>query len=418
MPDAFETQLRDSELADELRDYFRETSSTRRPPERRSTGARATSLHRRYLIEAVAAVGLAVVLVLGLWSASRGLDHRGGQQTTPTAPASAVAPAPTVNPQLLFERPAQPRIDSAAEIWDLPVAGGPARLIDTLGNGSSGPVLARLIAAGRRFVVTSDGNQVMSVADLSSGTSRVLAIGRVTSGALDPSQTSLAIRVFHGRGPADLDIVNLADMTVTRLRQMPLTAAMSPYRWLSDGIHAEDEDFSTGATRLVGPYVVDPRNGAISSALPSSDNGDYSQDGRVEAVTHLDAAGLPDAISVSVTGGSPHTVYTAAKGRVASVLAVSDDGSLLITDALANQTPAMNESQVVPTLLLITDGAQTRVDTGGTLLDGAVALPGHDFVIQVKTDGGTELRRVPPAGRFTVISGLPVDFGQLLGIAG
>jgi hypothetical protein len=245
----------------------------------------------------------------------------------------------------------------------------------------------------------------------------VLDIGRVTPGALDPSQTRLAIHVFHGSGPVDLDIVNLADATVTRLRQMPLRAAMCPYRWLSDGIHAADEDFSVGSARVLGNYVLDPRSGAISSALPSTDNGDYSQDGRAEAITHLNASGLPDAISLSIAGSTPQTVYTAARGHDVSVIAVSDDGSLLINDDLANASPAANESQVVPTILLITDGRQTPVDSGGAFLDGAVALPGHDFVIQVKTGAGTQLRRVQPAGPTTVIFALPVNFGQLIGIA-
>src|SRR5579884_2199973 len=224
-----------------LKEYLRATSSTRRPTDRDE--ARTTSRPRRALAHTMATAGLALILGGAVWLGSTALDRRHVQGTPSTRPGTAAGAVPTRIPQLIFGSAAETASGWTTDFWALPFPGGTPHVIDAFPTSTSGPVWARLVVAGYRFVVTTDAAQRLSIADLSAGTSRVLDIGRVTSGALDPSETHLAVDVFHGRGPVDLDIVNLMDLTVVHLRTTPLNAAMSPYRWLTDGIHVATVDY-------------------------------------------------------------------------------------------------------------------------------------------------------------------------------
>jgi hypothetical protein len=185
---------------------------------------------------------------------------------------------------------------------------------------------------------------------------------------LDPAEDAVAIDTGDG---SDIAIVSLATGSVRQLS--PRVANVDLIAWLSDGIHVVADcpgetswSYAGGGEAAGCGYAIDPSSGTASrrAAEDLSETGGGPQivssaDGIHEAVLPARSGNdiLGGEILAGTAGSSLRAVYTAPSGDFLDLVAVGDDGSVLVEEG---RTPlGLNSIRAV----LVVGGSATTIAT-------------------------------------------------------
>ena len=305
------------------------------------------SPHRTSWRRSVAAL-LAAIVVAGAIGGGYLLFHGRGE-------ISGVSPPST--PQLVLQDAAA----GATQLETMPVGGGQTHLLPALPL--SGPLEEVGQVIGHRtdavLLGSSSAIAALDVEDLGTGTWTQLTLpealpilqagapwnGGVVVGnpggpVLSPSQGDLAlVEVYPG-----FDTIIIIDLSKGSERSLtPIGSCTYVLRaWLSDGIHISAScppSSGSGADTAARGYVVDPTGGTMPPGPTGPDQilgatRQPDEDGDVQIAGSPDGTGEAVTTSAGVlagpAGGPLSRIYTVPLGATVHILAVGDDGQVLL----------------------------------------------------------------------------------------
>jgi hypothetical protein len=420
----------DDELAERLTRYVLQgytTFSALEPIRSRTSRSRRRREWLAMSLAAVAAAGALSAGVIFVHSRGSALNSGGLPAPSPSHPILLFEPAVGCRLSLAGTMSDQASSavgtggaapDSSCRLEAAPLDGGGTQPLSAPPDTPVGPGVVGhtvfVVAKGERLPGGGSGITGLDIQDLASGAWRHVQLAREMPMSdtdeliLDPSESQVVIAPTSDTGLAD--VVDLSSGSIRTL--VPTIGGVYEVTaWLADGIHATVpcRSHTTGQSTSCG-FVIDPNGYALPLHGPTQSPGilGASRAPAEDGVVHI--VGSPDGRQEAVSGtsavlegpvsGQLATAYTVRPGEVVRVLAVGDDGSLLLAVARGSSTQELIVSQRGTTPVALPAGLTLSSDLGRafSLPDGGFvqALPPgqagqQDALLRVRVDGSSAM---------------------------